>query len=74
VSRRILPTIPWEQLPDSYKKTLRDLGYTKKTYEKVQQAQELLWQANASMRRRKGNLKFNIGYVAGPFDILYRKR
>lgn len=73
-NRRLLPNVPWEQLPSDFKEILQKLGHTKGTYEKVRQAENLLHSANQSMRRRQGNVKFNIGYVTGPFRVIYRPR
>lgn len=72
--RRALPTIPWHDLPDGYRNTLRQLGHTKATYEKVQQADRLLQDVNRSMRRRRGFTKYSIGSVTGPADIIWRRR
>lgn len=72
MSRRALPPIPWGQLPGSYRRTLRELGHTKHTYEKVQAAEKLLRQANRSMRRRRGATKYWITYVSGPPDIIWK--
>ena len=74
MTRRALPAIPWHDLPADYRNTLRMLGHTKQTYEKVQQAEELLQQVNRSMRRRKGITKYSIGSVCGPAFIIWRRR
>lgn len=72
--RRALPTIPWRELPANYRDVLRQLGHTKATYEKVQQAQELLREVNAAMRRRRGVTKYSVGSVTGPADVIWRRR
>jgi len=74
VVRRALPTIPWSELPENYRRTLRELGHTKQTYEKVQQADEILRQVNRSMRRRRAATKYSVGSVVGPADIIWRRR
>lgn len=74
VTRRALPTVPWQQLPANYRETLRDLGHTKQTYEKIQQAEQLLRAANDSMRRRSGATQYWIGSRVGPPDIIWRRR
>lgn len=72
MSRRVLPPIPWDELPDTYRNLMRGLGHTKQTYEKIQQAEQLLRQANRSMRRRRGATKYSITYVSGPPDIIWK--
>jgi fatty acid desaturase len=74
VTRRAVPAIPWQELPAAFRDILRELGHTKQTYEKVQQADELLLEVNKSMRRRRGRTKYSIGSVSGPADIIWRRR
>jgi hypothetical protein len=74
MTRRALPTIPWADLPDNYRSILRELGHTKQTYEKIQQADELLQEVNRSMRRRRAATKYCVGSVVGPADIIWRRR
>lgn len=74
MTRRALPPIPWADLPDGYRNTLRELGHTKHTYEKVQQADELLREVNRSIRRRQGVTKYWVGSVVGPGSIIWRRR
>jgi hypothetical protein len=74
MTRCALPTEPWSELPEDYRRTLRELGHTKQTYEKVQQADELLRQVNQSMRRRRAATKYCVGSVVGPADIIWRRR
>lgn len=71
---RLLPTLPWSELPETYRSILRDLGHTKHTYERVQQAEELLRQVNRSMRRRGGKTKYTVGSLTGPADVIWRRR
>jgi hypothetical protein len=72
MTRRALPTTPWTDLPANYRSVLRELGHTKQTYEKIQQADELLREVNRSMRRRKGATKYiGIGFVAGAADDIW---
>lgn len=73
MTRRALPTTPWEQLPDNYRSILRELGHTRQTYSKVQQADELLRQVNQSMRRRSGAKKYWISSLSGPADIIWKR-
>lgn len=72
--RRVVPRAPWQALPSSYRELLRGLGYTKRTYEKLQQAEALLDQINRATRRRRGNVRFSVTYVAGPADYLWKRR
>lgn len=72
--RRALPTVPWRELPANYRSVLRQLGHTKATYEKVQQAEELLREVNVSMRRRRGATRYSIGSVTGPADVIWRRQ
>lgn len=74
MTRRALPPLPWAELPDNYRRQLRELGHTKQTYGKVQQADELLREVNRSMRRRRGVTKYCVGSVVGPADIIWRRR
>jgi hypothetical protein len=74
MTRRALPTEPWSELPADYRSLLRELGHTKRTYEKVQAADELLQEVNRSMRRRRAATKYCVGSVVGPADIIWRRR
>lgn len=71
--RRIVPRAPWQTLPSSYRELLRGLGYTKRTYEKLQQAEELIDEVNRAIRRRRGKVKFYVSYVAGPAEIIWKR-
>lgn len=74
MTRRALPPVPWNELPDNYRSVLRELGHTKQTYEKVQQAEELLRAVNRSMRSRRAITEYSVGSLVGPADIIWRKR
>lgn len=74
MSNRAVPDVPWQQLTPTYRRVLRELGHTKQTYEKVQAADALVAEVNRSVRRRKGSIKYNVGFIAGPADYLWKRR